>query len=277
MAQHKVILPYLIEFYQNTLVPQIPKLFLKLMNFRIDEDDVDHYATYLLEQLCFNDQIIDKLSSFINIGDKTRSNSSRWPSLNKSFGTSNRKPTPFNLSSSHSRVSSGGAMAVPENIVPLEIQKPRAVKSNGVKSSKYSEDQQQSFEIERLKKRCSDNLRAKSSSSSLNGNFVKSQSTGTTSRKSSKTINGTSRNVSNENVERESMQVSGVYNADDFAQPQGSSSFNDNGTNVFVSGYNGDSYNAQPDTAFPTSSQQNLPQSRPEKVSERKGLKGFFS
>ncbi len=264
ISQYKAISPYLVEFYQSTLVPQISNILLKTMNFRLNAEQIDNYANFALEQVCFNDHLFDKFFSIIKIGPAhdegtIRSKSSSNWLLNSNFSKSHRKSSPLNLNPiNHSRVASGNTAGTPENIIPLEIQKPRAIK-------KLPEEPPQNLELKKSNKKSSDNLRAKTSSSSLNGNYMKSQSTGATSRKSSKVVNGASRNVSTDDTD-----TGNTWN-ENLEQPP--SNFNDSGTNLLVHGYNNDPFVNNSDTVFTTP-----PQLKPEKSNDlRKGLKSFFT
>lgn len=269
MAQHNAISPYLIEFYQVSLVPQISSLSFKIMNFRITEDDVDKYATYTLEQICFNEQIVDKLLSIVKLG----SGNSKWNATSiTSNERSHRKLSNFFNSTStfqNQTASNNDLLGTPENIIPLEIQKPRNVKSNSTKLAKHSDE---SLDQRRNKKRSNDNLRARSSSTS-NGNLP---ATASSSRKSSKVQNNNSRTVSNDDIERDAdPEIS--YAKENFGSSSGPSNFSDSGANLLVHGFNGDPLNKLADS---TSSQNTLlrtEKDRPSQERSSRGLKNFFT
>jgi len=268
MVQYKSISPYLVEFYQESLIPQISKFLLKIVNLRLSEVEVDYYATYLLENICFNDHFIHKILSLLKIGkeiniDRSSVNTNNWSLPKKLTLKSNRKPSkPLNLlngsntninsqSNIVSSLNNNSSIGTPENIIPLEIQKPRTVKHHGGENSisgsiakpkiKKSDDSINDSEQRKHKKKSNDNLRAKSSSTSLNGTFnntsFHNNGANTTSRKSSKTKLNT-RNVSNEDNERENIPSSldsRFYSLDGSQIP-------DDGANLLIHGYNGDPF-----------------------------------
>lgn len=268
MAQHNAISPYLIEFYQVNLIPNISGMSLKIMNLRIAEGDVDKYATYTLEQVCFNDQIVDKILSIVKLGGNSRWNATSISSNERSH----RKISNFFNSSSAFQNQSqinNDVLGTPENIIPLEIQKPRNAKINAAKLTKHSDE---SLDQRRNKKRSSDNLRARSSSTS-NGNLA--ATTGTSSRKSSKVLNNGSRTVSNDDIERETDPET-IYTKETFASSSSPSNFADSGTNLLVHGFNGDPSNKlesiSPQNTFPRIDKERTPQER-----SSRGLKNFFN
>ncbi|CCH42557.1 putative membrane protein [Wickerhamomyces ciferrii] len=208
-SQYRAISPYLVEFYRSTLLPRICYLCFKVLNLQVSEEEVDNYSIRLLEQTCFNNHLFERIFSLLRLG---KSKSSSW-SLEKTIVKSPRSRNPSNSiqtkdSKSNNRFLNGeNVQSAAQNIVPLEIQKTRSRKSSVTRSTNNT-NYDSKTDPKRFKKRSSDNLRSKSSSSSLSAQVSGSQSRGT-----SRSLN--SRHVSNENYD--SSQVEAIPTIDDIA------------------------------------------------------------